>query len=153
VQASRVKRRIADALGPTVGRTRAFPSPDHLLDVDSFPGISSVKIERLHAVARAALEGALDASRLRSLAVPDALAELLRIPGVGPFTADLILVRGAGHPDVFPRHEQQLHQAMRTRYDLSDALVDELETIAAAWAPYRSWVSFLFRADAARRQI
>ncbi|MFZ0493476.1 MAG: DNA-3-methyladenine glycosylase 2 family protein, partial [Acidimicrobiia bacterium] len=62
VQASRVKRRIADALGPTVGRIRAFPSPDRLLDVDSFPGISSVKIERLHAVARAALDGALDAS-------------------------------------------------------------------------------------------
>ncbi|GAA1988257.1 hypothetical protein [Amycolatopsis minnesotensis] len=43
--------------------------------------------------------------------------------GIGPFSAQLILVRGAGHPDVFPRDERRLADEMRHRYGVPAATV------------------------------
>jgi 3-methyladenine DNA glycosylase/8-oxoguanine DNA glycosylase len=43
----------------------------------------------------------------------EALAHLQRLPGIGPFSAQLILIRGAGHPDVFPSDERRLHEEIR----------------------------------------
>jgi DNA-3-methyladenine glycosylase II len=148
VQASKLKLRIAQALGRASGDFSAFPPPQTLLDMDRFDGLSQIKIERLHAVAEAALTGALEAASLREKETDEALAGLRSIPGIGPFSAELILVRGAGHPDVFPSAEQRLHRIMRDRYDLPNATPAELADIAEAWAPYRSWVSFLFRSAA-----
>lgn len=149
VQASRLMRGMADALGEDIGDRRTFPSPGALLRLDSFPGLSQTKIERLHNVARAAVEGSLEAEHLRSMETEEALASLQDIEGVGPFTAELILVRGAGHPDVFPKNERRLHALMRTAYGRPEAPIEELNQIALAWHPYRSWVGFQFRSSGA----
>ena len=60
------------------------------------PGLSAVKVGRLHDLARAALDGRLDTERLRALPEADALSELMTLPGVGPWTAQAILTRGCG---------------------------------------------------------
>lgn len=143
--ASKTKDRLRREHGITVDGAQAFPSPKRLLQLDQSPGVSEMKRERLHHVAAAALEGSLDAQTLKRQGTEESLAQLQAISGVGPFTAELILVRGAGHPDVFPRHEHRLHTMMRSAYELPDASVDELEAIAAKWRPYRSWIGFLFR--------
>ena len=66
---------------------RAFPRPERLLEATDVPGLSSVKVGRLHDLARAAIDGRLDTERLRALPEADALAELMTLPGVGPWTA------------------------------------------------------------------
>ena len=76
----------------------------------------------------------------------EALAYLQQLPGIGPFSAELVLLRGAGDPDAFPRHEQRLHRAMAAAYGLGDAPdFDVLERVADRWRPYRSWVGLLLR--------
>jgi DNA-3-methyladenine glycosylase II len=65
----------------------AFPTPQRVLAVTECPGISDTKIERLHAIARAALDGWLDRAYLRSLGEEAALVKLQTLPGVGPFFA------------------------------------------------------------------
>ena len=62
----------------------------------------------------------------------------------GPFGAALILVRGAGHPDVLPLAEVRLKHAVAHAYgrEHDDAEIAEL---AEAWRPFRSWVTFLLR--------
>ena len=45
-----------------------------------------------------------------------ALAEVRELPGLGPFSADLVVVRGASAPDVFPMAERRLHEEMAERY-------------------------------------
>ncbi len=148
VQASRVKKRLADEHGESVAGLCAFPSPRRLLAVTSVPGVSVTKMGRLHAVAAAALDGLLDPDALRAMSADSALEHLRAVAGIGPFSAELILVRGAGHPDVFPRSERRLHAEMRAAYHRPAASVDELTAIGNGWAPYRSWVAFLFRARA-----
>ncbi|MFD8459062.1 DNA-3-methyladenine glycosylase family protein [Streptomyces antimycoticus] len=154
-QAAAIKARLAERYGRRVqiaGRTlHAFPTPPVLRAITRVPGLTEVKMERLHALAEAADAGELDAARLRALPVDDALAALRTLPGIGPFSAELILIRGAGHPDVFPRHEPRLHAALATAYGLDEAVsgdISRLAGIADGWRPYRSWVGLLLRVRA-----
>jgi 3-methyladenine DNA glycosylase/8-oxoguanine DNA glycosylase len=148
-QAATVKERISREHGELRSvagvELPAFPAPARLRAVADDLPVPEVKRDRLRAVAEAALDGVLDGDRLRSLPVDDALATVQRIPGMGPFSAELVVVRGAGSPDVFPANEGRLHDAMRVLYGLPDATVDDLAGVAARWSPFRSWVAVLIR--------
>lgn len=94
------------------------------------------------------MEGTLDAARLRDLEPAQAIKELKRIEGIGEFSADLILIRGVGSPNVFPGNEPRRHRAMAERYGLHDPReqdLAEIAEIAEAWRPRRSWASYLLR--------
>ncbi|MFD2093855.1 DNA-3-methyladenine glycosylase family protein [Blastococcus deserti] len=150
VAAAAVKERIARSHGDrrqVDGQDLwGFPAAAHLRGVvDELP-VPDVKRERLRALAEAALEGRLDADRLRALPVREALAEVRELPGMGSFSAELVVVRGAGAPDVFPVTEPRLHAAMAVLYGLEAPTVADLASVAERWAPYRSWVSVLIRA-------
>ncbi len=76
----------------------------------------------------------------------EALADLRELPGIGGFSAELVLMRGAGSPDVVPLQEPRLARAVATEYGLpSSASADDLVRIADGWRPYRSWVALLLR--------
>ncbi|WP_432924949.1 DNA-3-methyladenine glycosylase family protein [Microbispora sp. CA-135349] len=148
--AARIKQRIAERYGAKVvvdGETyAAFPPPMTLLDAGGL-GVPAQKEEWLRGLARSALDGVLTTEHLRALDPREALAELRALPGVGPFSAGLILIRGAGAPDAFPGDEPRLFAILRAAYGLpEDAPPTAYRKVAEAWRPYRSWASFLFRA-------
>ncbi len=150
-QALRTRARIVAEHGTTVEAggvgMAAFPAPEALHDLPPGPGITLERAERLRELAGAASDGFLDADRLRDLPADEALRELRELPGVGPFSAQLILIRGAGAPDVLPLAEPRLREAVASAYGLDAPPSDaELERIAEAWRPYRSWVALLLRA-------
>ena len=143
-QAAKVMRTLGDELG----ERGAFPAPDRLAALEgSQPGLSARKVEQLRTLADAALDGRLGRDRLRAMDPDEAIDELQDLPGIGPFSAELILIRGAGAPDVLPRHEPRLARAARAAYGLPDDA--DLAPTAEAWRPYRSWVGLLLRLDAA----
>lgn len=148
-QAAVIKDQLARRLGTPVevdGEVLpTFPDPTTLLRQPHVPLVNEVKSARLHEVAKAALAGDLDAATLRALPVDEALDHLRRIPGIGPFSAELTLLRGAAHPDAFPTAEHRLHEAMTHAYQLDYPNLADLQRIADAWRPYRTWVAFLFR--------
>ena len=139
--------RMAQELGepvPVNGQVfHAFPGPRVLVELSRFAGISPEKIERLHGVARAALDGWLDRAYLRSLDIDEARARLQALRGVGPFFADGILHRGAGVVDDLPRDDLTLH-AVQKAYQLA-AVPDRqrLLEIAQNWQPFRMWTIVL----------
>ena len=151
-QAARLKARVRDALGGPVTvcgeRLVAFPGPHALVDLGVVEGIPEVKRERITALARAAVDGALDGDRLRALHPADAIAELQELPGVGPFTAQGIVLRGAGAPDVLAAAEPRLGRAIVHAYGLDAPLSDvQVAELAEAWRPFRSWATVLLRVD------
>jgi DNA-3-methyladenine glycosylase II len=140
-QAAAVKQRLARELG----EHGAFPAPARLAALEAPQrGLTERKVDQLRALGRAALEGALSRDRLRALGPDDAAQDLQRLPGIGPFSAELVLIRGVGDPDALPRHERRLARAARAAYDLPDG--QDLEPLAEAWRPYRAWVALLLRA-------
>ncbi len=149
-QAARVKARMAEELGEALEihgeKIHAFPSPAQLLQVESFPGLFGRKIEYLHSLAEATIEGRLDAVHLRSIPQEQALDELQKLPGIGIFSAEHILLRGAGDPDYLTLNEPRLARAVALVYNLkSEPTSEELRTISEGWRPYRTWVTFLMR--------
>ncbi|QFY11884.1 DNA-3-methyladenine glycosylase 2 family protein [Nonomuraea phyllanthi] len=149
--ASRIKERIAERHGARVevdGQAyAAFPPPMTLVDAGGL-GLPPQKEEWVRGLARAALDGLLTTEHLRALDPQEALAELRALPGVGPFSAGLILIRGAGAPDAFPGDEPRLFAILREAYGLpEDAPPSAYRKLAESWRPYRSWASFLFRSS------
>ena len=102
----------------------------------------------LRAIADAAQHGQLDSAFLRSQPDAQALALLQALPGIGPFSAQLILLRGAGHPDFLTFEEPRFRRAVTRAYGLDhDASDADLRRISEAWRPYRTWMTFLLRQE------
>jgi DNA-3-methyladenine glycosylase II len=149
-QAAAIKARMARELGEPVTFddrvVHAFPAPARLAALDSFPGLAGRKPEWLRSIALAALDGQLDAARLRGLPRETALKDLKTLPGIGDFSAGLILLRGAGDPDAVAYHEPRLALAVRDAYGLpGPATPEQLTEISDNWRPYRTWVTLLLR--------
>jgi DNA-3-methyladenine glycosylase II len=151
-QAAAVKANMTQQLGHGIvfaGATLfSFPSPHRLVDLEGFPGLSGRKPEWLRGIARAALDGRLDPGALRSLPRSEAIDQLKELGGIGDFSAELILLRGAGDPDWAPRHEPRLISAMKVAYNRADFDDDDdVIAVTSGWAPYRTWVSMLLRVN------
>ncbi|HEX9517057.1 MAG TPA: hypothetical protein VF940_12895 [Streptosporangiaceae bacterium] len=147
-QVARILSLDVDGSGfPAVGRVvHAFPAPCRLTGLDAFPGLSGRKPEWLRSVAAAALAGRLDAARLRAQPPDQALAQLRQLPGIGDFSAELVLLRGAADPDRIPRHEPRFARAVALAYNLPQPPSrDQLQRISENWRPYRTWVTLLLR--------
>jgi DNA-3-methyladenine glycosylase II len=149
VQMARVRDRLARAHGRVLtvagAEVPAFPSPTQLLAVREFPGLPPEKIARLHSVAEAALAGELDTDGLRALDPEEAAARLRRLPGIGPFYAELVTVRALGHTDLLPTAEVGAAE-------IAGALLGRrldgvgLAALAARWTPWRTWACVALRA-------
>jgi DNA-3-methyladenine glycosylase II len=143
-QAAAIKARMAEQLGEPV--SFAFPSPQRLAGLDAFPGLAGRKPEWLRSLAQAALDGRLDAPRLRAMPHEEAMADLKKLPGIGDFSAGLILLRGAGDPDAVPGQEPRLARAVALAYGLpGPATPEQVVAISEGWRPYRTWVTVLLR--------
>jgi DNA-3-methyladenine glycosylase II len=136
-QAAKLRSHLADRYG----ERGALPAPAVLrgLDLD-LPGR---KTEFLHAVADAALEGVLDGAALRALPAEQAVARVLEVKGLGPFAAELVVLRGANAPDAVPHHEPRLDEEIAFRYG-DDATVG---SVSDAWRPFRTWAAVHLRAS------
>jgi AraC family transcriptional regulator of adaptative response / DNA-3-methyladenine glycosylase II len=128
-----VAARLVEAVGTPFdgGRvTHAFPSPDALAGAPdgafSMPGARRDTIRRL---ADAVADGVVD---LHVGADPAVVrARLTELRGIGPWTADYVVMRGLGHPDTFLASDLGVRHAM-ARLGLG---ADHAER----WAPWRSY--------------
>jgi DNA-3-methyladenine glycosylase II len=149
VQAAQTRNRIAAAHGDRCQvagvPVAAFPAPAVLRSVAAELPLPGIEQQRLRGLAEAALDGLLDGSPLRASTADQAIAEVTALPGIGPFSAELVVVRGAGHPDRFPAAEVRLHAEMVDRYGLPDDALATLAAVAERWRPYRSWAAVLLR--------
>jgi DNA-3-methyladenine glycosylase II len=121
------------------GEDGAFPSPRTLarLDLD-LPGR---KGEYLRAVAEAALDGLLDGAALRAVDPGQAIQRVQQVKGLGPFAAELVVLRGANAPDALPSHERRLDAEIAEQYGPGHALTE----VSQAWRPYRTWAAVHLR--------
>lgn len=148
VLSQRVPMTQAAAMRATIieqhGERGAFPSPAVLQSIDlDLPGR---KAEYLHAVAEAALDGPLDGESLRAMTSADAMASVQRVKGLGPFAAELVVIRGALAPDVVPTQEKRLADEITRLYGPQASL----STVSHVWSPFRSWACLYLRALAER---
>ena len=122
------------------GADGAFPPPHAL----ARPGLDlpGRKSEYLRAVGEAALDGLLDGAALRALDPAQAVQRVRQVKGLGPFAAELVVIRGANAPDALPHHERRLDAEIAERYGPGRTLGE----VSEAWRPYRTWAAVCLRA-------
>jgi DNA-3-methyladenine glycosylase II len=149
-QGEGVKDRMSRELGTGVDvhghRLWVFPEPARLVQLKSFAGLFGRKVEYLNGLGHAALAGALDTERLRSLSREESLRELQELKGIGEFGSQLVQLRALSAVDELPTREPRLIGAIRDAYGLThEPDQNELEKLAEKWRPYRMWVCVCLR--------
>jgi len=129
----------------------AFPEPAVLAGLVGFPGVGVEKIARLRALADAVGSGRLDRAVLRGLPVSEAIAEVRTLPGVGPFFAQGIAIRGAGWADEVADDDITRHAVGRAYGLDGPAGRDDVLRIAETWRPLRMWAVVMLHVDARGR--
>ncbi len=97
-------------------------------------------------VARAVLDGRLV---LHTAQAPEALfAQLVALPGIGPWTAQYVAMRVLGDPDAFPAEDIVLRKVVEPDVTLSSrALLQRAED----WRPWRAYAVMYLWCDATHR--
>lgn len=102
-------------------------------------GFSRQKTAYGRYLAQAIVEGDLDLAALEALDDATARSELIKIKGIGPWTADIYLLMALRRPDVWPSGDLALAAAAQQVKQLpSRPSPDELEAIGAVWRPWRA---------------
>jgi hypothetical protein len=94
----------------------------------------------LRAAARAIASGALTAKTLEGLPSPVALARLMELPGIGLWSAALILLRGLRRVDVFPQADTGAESSLITLMHLRSRA--SLERVVERFNEHRGYLYF-----------
>jgi len=141
--ASTLSGRIAQRFGTPVpglgefGLGYLFPSAERLAVADIFEvGVPLARASSMRLFARAVADRSLnlyDASDL-----PTLLQRLQALPGVGPWTANMLAMRVYGHLDAFPASDLGLRKAAARALGQPAISTDDLDRMAERWRPWRS---------------
>lgn len=117
-----------------------FPQPARLVDAQAPRlGVPESRAGAIRALARACAEGRV---RLEPSADPEAeIRALEALPGIGPWTAQVIAMRVLREPDAFPAGDLGIRRALaRGGKPVSPARAEER---AEAWRPWRAYAAVL----------
>ncbi|WP_299518676.1 AlkA N-terminal domain-containing protein [uncultured Serinicoccus sp.] len=136
--------RLVQAVGeplpePMTGSvTHLFPTPEAVADAsaEQMPAMPASRQRTLRTVARALAEGDLRLGP--GVDRREAREGLLAQPGVGPWTAEMVLLRGLGDPDAFPATDLGVKvTAAAVGVPAGAGLLQHAE----AWRPWRSYAT------------
>lgn len=130
----RLVEALGDGLDPAVAAgttlTHAFPSIERLADApDDMFAMPTARRDTVRRLADAVGSG--DVVLDPGVDPNEARSQLLALKGIGPWTADYVVMRGLGHADVFLGTDLVAVNALRARgLEICDA---------ARWAPWRTY--------------
>ena len=106
-------------------------------------GLSRAKTVYLKDLATRWLDGTLEPDRLPYLDDEEVIEHLVRVKGIGRWTAEMVLMFTLGRSDVLPVDDLGLKVAVQQVYGLPERPgKKELERMGEAWRPWRSIASF-----------
>ncbi len=125
-------------------RFHAFPTAQQFarLRLDSLRacGLSQQKAGTLRGVALAIESGELSEVEIAGMSTSAALARLTGLPGIGPWSAGLVLLRGLGRLDVFPSGDVGAARGLRSLMHLTTRT--PLEPIIERFGKHRGYLYF-----------
>ncbi len=117
-------------------------------------GLSRQKPSYVQEIARRFLVRDFVPDRLKRLTDEEAISELMRLRGVGPWSAEIFLMYALGRPDILAVDDPGVRAQAGEMMGLGRAASrDELVHRAEAWRPHRSAASFYLMASRARSTV
>ncbi len=143
--------RMSQALGPQCvyagERYVGIPQPQTMLDADIAIlrqcGLSAAKIQTLRGLAERALAGELDGHAFKDVSDDEVIAQLTKIPGIGPWSAHVALLRGLGRLSVFPSGDAGAIRSLREVYAQSERPDDVARETLSRLGAWRGYLYFM----------
>jgi DNA-3-methyladenine glycosylase II len=132
---------IHGRLRQALGRDEPTPADVLALTDDALKdcGLSAQKRRYIRGLAERVENGTVPLHDLTELSDDEVVARLVQFLGVGPWTAQMVLIFGLGRPDVLPVDDFGVRAAVRRLYKLEELPNRaSLTTLAEPWRPYRS---------------
>ena len=134
-------------------RVKALPgglTPQTLLAADTEAmrscGLSARKVEYLRGIAQAARDGELDEKRLAQLPDAELIDALVKLKGVGVWTAEMLLIFHFGRRDVLSTGDLGVRRGLEILLDRNGFTADELAELRRRCSPYGTLASlYLWR--------
>lgn len=99
-------------------------------------GLSRRKAEYVREIAAAFREDGLTRAAFDEMTDEEVIERLVRIRGVGPWTAKIFLMFALGRPDVFPIEDLGIRRGMTNLF--GELSADEMLEVAERWRPQRT---------------
>ncbi|MGH7343229.1 MAG: DUF488 family protein, partial [Candidatus Rokuibacteriota bacterium] len=140
----RLVERFGEHLEHGGRRFHAFPTAPAIagarLEALRRCGLSARKAEALRRIARAIASGELTEDAISGMSTDDARRTLTELPGIGPWSAGLVLLRGLGRIDVFPPGDVGAARRLRALTRLRSGA--SLGRIVERFGDYRGYLYF-----------
>ncbi|HEU4963458.1 MAG TPA: DNA-3-methyladenine glycosylase [Bacilli bacterium] len=149
--AENLKRSLVELCGQPVevdGHSHyAFPTPDAIarLAYDELRSrkFSQRKAEYVIDFARGVADGSIDLDALARMSNEEAIDSLVKLRGIGRWTAECVLLFGLGRPDLLPAADIGLRNAIQHFYQLEHQPTEaEVREFAAPWRGYESYATY-----------
>jgi len=146
-----LKRRFVETFGRQVRRGDVdcwlFPEPRDIagLDVGDITALkmTTKKAEYLIGVARLIVDGELGRERLLEGDIRSAEKKLVSIRGIGPWTANYVLMRCLRYPSAFPIDDVGLHNAIKAvLQEEQKPTVARIKELAVGWQGWEAYATF-----------
>ena len=135
-----IKQRFVSLFG------KKFPTPQQVLERDDEElrrvGLSFSKILYIKNIAQAVEENVINFKKLSVMNDAEIIAELIKIKGVGIWTAEMFLIFSLGRDNIYSYGDLGLKNAVKKIYNLDHKLDSvEFTKLLESWAPYKSMAS------------
>lgn len=105
-------------------------------------GLSKMKVSFLKDLAKKVLNGTVDFKKMNQWTDEEVINHLLRVKGIGRWTAEMFLMFSLRRDDVFSYGDLGLRNAIKKLYKLrKHPTPRQAEKISKKWKPYRSLAS------------
>lgn len=143
--------RMAQTLGPWRDfegeRYVGIPRPQDILNADLATlrqcGLSAAKAQTLRGLAERAVAGELQADAFKDMSDDEVIGRLTTIPGIGPWSAHVAMLRGLGRLSVFPSGDAGAIRSLREVYAQSERPDDAARDMLAQLGPWRGYLYFM----------
>jgi 3-methyladenine DNA glycosylase/8-oxoguanine DNA glycosylase len=136
--------RFGESLEHEGHRYRAFPTARAIanarLEALRRCGLSRGKAQCLRYLAKAIESGELSEAAIAGMSTSHALERLIDLPGIGPWSAGVVLLRGFGRLDVFPPGDVGALRGLRALLHLRTG--QSLGPAVKRFGPYRGYLYF-----------
>lgn len=129
---------------------RRFPKPEDLLETPDEhlrrAGLSRAKTAAIKDIAAKTLSGIVPSlSAMAKMSEADIVAQLTTVRGVGPWTAEMLLIFTLGRPDVLPVTDYGVRKGFALTYGWKELpRPKELLEFGERWRPHRTTASWYF---------
>ncbi|WGU96236.1 DNA-3-methyladenine glycosylase 2 family protein [Paenibacillus dendritiformis] len=135
--ANTVWERMQERLGDISPRNLAALPAERIQDC----GMPMTKAERIREIARLVANGEFDLQELHRLSDAEATARLMTLPGVGKWTAEMLLIHALERPDVVSWGDIAIRRGMMALYGLDAMTKAQFERYRKTYSPYGSVAS------------